>query len=119
MRDPWSESPMPRLEAPAGARVHMTGRSGGSHSFSSDAVAFTPMPLDKLLAHYAEQMRTKGWLPNGSAAIQKSSALQAFQMKHNEADWSATLIVSAIGDDMRDLHVKVMNVTEMSRRRAF
>jgi hypothetical protein len=119
MRDPWSESPMPRLEAPAGARVHTSGRSGGSHSLSSDALAFTQMAVDKLLAHYAEQMRAKGWQPNGPAAIQKATALQAFQIKHNEADWSATLIVSEVGDDMRDLQVKVMNVTEMSKRRGF
>jgi hypothetical protein len=119
MRDPWADSPMPRLVAPAEARVFTTGRSGGGDSFSSDAFAISTMPVDKLLAHYADQMRSKGWQPAAPAAVQKSAAVQLFEIKHSDANWMATLIATAIGDNMRDLQLKVMNVSEMSKRRGF
>jgi hypothetical protein len=119
MRDPWSETPMPRLEAPAGARVFSTGRSGGSDAFSSDAFAITTIPVEQLFAHYAEQMRSKGWQALGPAAGQKTAAVQAWQLKQNEVEWRATLIATAMGDNMRDLHLKVINLTEMAKRRGF
>jgi hypothetical protein len=119
MRDPWQDTPMPRLEPPAGARILSTGRGGGGESFSSDAFAFTSMTVEKLLAHYGEQMSAKGWQLSGPAAVQKTAAAQSWQMKHNGADWNATLVVTVVGDDMRNLHVKTLNVTEVSKRRGF
>ena len=110
---------MPRLEAPGGVRVMTTGRSGGSDSFSSDALAITTMPVDQLFGHFAEQMRTKGWQALGPVAAQKAMAVQAWQIKQNEVEWRATLITTAMGDNMRDLHIKVVNVTEIAKRRGF
>ena len=118
-RDPWENLPMPRLEAPAGTRVLTTGRGGGSDSFTSSGYAFTTMAVDKLLAHYGAQMAPKGWQPTGPAAVQKTTATQAWQLKHNGADWVAVMVISVTGDDMRDMELKMLNTTELSKRRGF
>jgi hypothetical protein len=116
MRDPWADSPMPRLEAPPNVRVMATGRGGGGDTFTSNGFAFTSMSAEKLFEHYAQQIAAKGWQARGSAADDRTNRVQSWTLKHNGADWSATLLITVVSDQTRVMQLQMYNVTEISKR---
>ena len=114
-RDPWLEAPIPRLEPPVEARIRPAGRGGGMETYSVSAFAMTTMSNEKLIDHYAAQMVAAGWQA-GDKAARRSAAIHTFRIKHNNADWAATLVSTSASDELRVLELTVHNATEITKR---
>lgn len=116
MRDPWEDSPMPKLEPPAEARVMSHGRSGGGDTYTSMAVTFSKLSVEKLFDHYAQQITAKGWVQRENVAGANANRVQSWTRKHNSADWSATLTLTVLAEEVRILQLHLYNVSEISKR---
>lgn len=98
-------SPLPPLLAPPGARLQLTGQTGGASSWNSEAVAQTDLPSTDLEAYFESQLSDAGWswLDSGSGG---PLAWSAWALP-DEGDWQGLLFVLELqGENRRALSLR-------------
>jgi hypothetical protein len=97
---------MPPLLAPEGAQQRSLGSSGGSNSSESYATIHTPLSVEDLLKHYADQLRSAGWTP-GARAVATGAGIELWQLTKEGRDYQGLLTAIEQPDNVRTLSFRI------------
>jgi hypothetical protein len=100
--------PLPRLDAPAGARSFGTGSSGGGDSWEFSTRLVAELPPKEILDHYTLEMIQVG-ATFGDESVTPRSAVAPFDIVDSHGTrWRGTLAVITTAPNQRNVYVQLL-----------
>ncbi|HEX9987387.1 MAG TPA: hypothetical protein VGE45_02790 [Chloroflexia bacterium] len=97
---------LPRLSAPEGVAISLSGGSGGSSHFSSRATAETEQSVAALEAHFAGQLEKAGWTRQAGKA-EDPLAWSTWKVPGDGELRGFLYVLQGAGENRKDLFVQV------------
>ena len=94
------QSPIPALTPPAGVGLQSMGQSGGSGSWSSEALAQTELSASALEQHFQQQLAEAGWILSEQGAS-GSLAWSSWRVESETQEWYGMLLVLELPVEQR------------------
>ena len=103
-------SPMPSLEAPAGAKSLGTGSSGGGDSWQYSTRLMAELLPQDILDHYCWELTQVGGM-FAEASVTPHSAVAPFTLFDSQgAVWRGTMAVVIVAPDQRNVYVQLLRL---------
>lgn len=112
LRDPDGRplSPLPSLDAPAGAKSFGTGSSGGGDSWQYSTRLIAELSPKEILDHYVWELIQVGGT-FGEASVTPQAAVVPFRIPDSQGVlWRGTMTVVIVAPDQRSVYVQLLRL---------